>query len=228
MKRVLLSIAVLLSSLTAFAQMEIIPMDWAVIKEIVAEAPEEVRDLAQRLAAPELDTTLTFNDRVIAFYGQSILSDGKESSLVSQVSRLYSQEDYAGALGKAQEALDINPLNIRVLDLAANSAYMLCQAGDTTHTMDEAKLFFHREMRLLNTIAITGVGSEELPFCVTSVADEYDFMQTYLELYEYESQALVGNCDVFTLKTGSKYYEEKTIWFDASRPLELLAKELGQ
>ena len=227
MKRLLLSAAVLFSCLAAFGQREIISMDWDVVKDIVREDPDGVRELVSRLSAPTLDTTLTYNDRIIAFYGQSLLSEGREAALVDDMSKLFSKEDYANALIKAREALAVNPLNLRALDRAGMCIALLIESGDTS-SKDEAKLYFNRAMRIYNTIAMTGLGDEEYPFCVTSVADEYEFMRNYLELYEYESQALVGVCDVFTLKETSEYYSDKKIYFDATRPLEMLAKALGQ
>ena len=227
MKRLLLSAAVLFSCLAAFGQREIISMDWNVVKDIVREDPDGVRELVSRLSAPTLDTTLTYNDRIIAFYGQSLLSEGREAALVDDMSKLFSKEDYANALIKAREALAVNPLNLRALDRAGMCIALLIESGDTS-SKDEAKLYFNRAMRIYNTIAMTGLGDEEYPFCVTSVADEYEFMRNYLELYEYESQALVGVCDVFTLKETSEYYSDKKIYFDATRPLEMLAKALGQ
>lgn len=227
MKRLLLSAAVLFSCLAAFGQREIISMDWDVVKDIVREDPDGVRELVSRLSAPTLDTTLTYNDRIIAFYGQSLLSEGREAALVDDMSKLFSKEDYANALIKAREALAVNPLNLRALDRAGMCIALLIESGDTS-SKDEAKLYFNRAMRIYNTIAMTGLGDEEYPFCVTSVADEYEFMRNYLELYEYESQALVGVCDVFTLKETSEYYSDEKIYFDATRPLEMLAKALGQ
>ena len=129
---------------------------------------------------------------------------------------------------KAKEALAVNPLHLRALERAGMCIALLIDSGDTSYSMDEAYLYFDRAMRIYNTIAMTGLGDEEYPFCVTSVADEYEFMRNYLELYEYESQALVGVCDVFTLKETSEYYSDKTIYFDATRPLEMLAKALRQ
>ncbi len=228
MKKLILSLAVMFSCLAAFGQREIISMNWDVVKEIVKEDPDDVRELVSRLSAPTLDTTLTYNDRIIAFYGQSLLSNGKEAALVDDMSKLYSQKDYVNALGKAREALAINPLNLRALDRAGMCIALLIESGDTSYSKDEAKQYFNRAMRIYNTIAMTGLGDEEYPFCVTSVADEYEFMRNYLELYEYESQALVGFCDVFTLKETSEYYSDKKIYFDATRPLEMLAKALGQ
>lgn len=227
MKKLILSLAVMFSCLAAFGQREIITMDWDVVKDLVKEDPDGVRDLVSKLAAPTLDTTLTNNDRIIAFYGQSLLSEGREAALVDDMSRLFSKKDYANALIKAREALAVNPLNLRALDRAGLCIALLIESGDTSYSKDEAKQYFSRAMRLYNTIAMTGSGDEEYPFCVTSVADEYEFMRNYLELYEYESQALVGFCDVFTLKETSEYYSDKKIYFDATRPLEMLSKALG-
>lgn len=227
MKKLFLALAVLLSSLTAFAQREIITVDWDVIKEIVKESPDDVRDLVRRLSAPTLDTTLTYNDRVVAFYGQALLSNGKEESLVGDMSRLFAQKDFANALVKAKEALEINPLNLQALDRAGTCIALLRESGDESYGVDEARRYFSRAMRIYNTIAVTGLGDAEYPFCVTTVADEYEFMRNYLELYEIESQALVGSCDVFTLGEASKYYSDEKIYFDATRPLEKLNSLFG-
>ena len=219
--------AVLFSCLAAFGQREIITVDWDNIKEIVAKKPDEVRELVKRLSAPTLDATLTYEDRIIAFYGQSLLSSDKERDLVYDASKLFSKGDFMNALAKAKEALAINPLNIQALDRAGRSIYELIDAGDKSYTKDDGKQYFNRAMRLFNTIAMTGDGSKDHPFCVTSVADEYEFMHNYLELYEFESQSLVGNCDVFILSETSKYYSNKELYFDATRPLEILSQALG-
>ena len=227
MKKLLLSVAVLFSCLAAFGQRDIITMDWDVVKGIIKDNPNKVKELVERLSAPTLDTTLTYQDRIIAFYGQSLLSNGKEKTLVDDASKLYSKEDYVNALAKAKDALAINPLNIRALDRAGSSIIGLIAAGDATYTKKDAKQYFNRAMRLFNTIAMTGDGSKNYPFCVTSVSDEYDFMNNFLELYEFESQSLVGNCDVFILSETSKYYSNKELYFDATRPLEMLTQALG-
>ena len=218
---------VLLSCLTAFGQREIITMDWDVVKGVVKEYPDVVKQLVTRLSAPTLDTALTFHDRIIAFYGQSLISDGQEEELVDEASRQFSKKNYAEALVKAREALTINPLNLVALDRAGRCIALMIESGDTSCNPDEARQYFNRAMRIYNTIAMTGVGNKEYPFCVTTVADEYEFMRNYLELYEYKEQALIGLCDVFTLKETSEYYSEEKIYFDATRPLEHLTQALG-
>lgn len=227
MKKFFLVLAVLFSSLSAFAQREIITVDWDTIKKIVKESPDGVRDLVRRLSAPTLDTTLTYNDRVVAFYGQSLLSNGREELQVGDMSRLFAKKDFANALAKAKEALEINPLNLQALDRAGTCIALLRESGDESYSVDEAKQYFSRAMRIYNTIAMTGLGDAEYPFCVTTVADEYEFMRNYLELYEIEGQALVGYCDVFTLGEASEYYSDKKIYFDATRPLEKLNSLFG-
>ena len=50
MKRYFLSILVLLSCFSAFGQREIIVMDWDVVKDIVKEDPDDVKQLVSRLS----------------------------------------------------------------------------------------------------------------------------------------------------------------------------------
>ena len=148
MKKFILSLAVMFSCLAAFGQREIISMDWDVVKDIVREDPDDVRELVSRLSAPTLDTTLTYNDRIIAFYGQSLLSDGREAALVNDMSELFSKDDYANALIKAKEALAVNPLNLRALERAGMCIALLIESGDTSYSEDEAYLYFDRAMRI--------------------------------------------------------------------------------
>lgn len=96
------------------------------------------------------------------------------------------------------------------------------EAGDTAYTDSDLELYVMREIKLLSTIAKTGDGSEEYPFCVTNVDDEYDFMRTYLRLSRFGGQALVGRCDVITIAEQSEYYKADKIYFDATRPLEIM------
>lgn len=203
-------------------QREVIPVDWKEIKAIVKENPDAVRELVSKLCAPKLDATITYKDRIIAFYGQSLLSNGVEQSLADEASKLLSQRRYADALAKAEEALTINPLNLVALDRAGTAMHMLIETGDTSFTRNDVIRYFDVAMRIYDTIAITGLGNEEYPFCVTSVADEYEFMRNYLEIYQIEQQALIGVCDVFTLSQTSEYYSDKELYFDATRPLERL------
>ena len=57
---------------------EIIPVNWEQIRKEVDKNPQKVKDLVARLSAVNLDTTLTYQDRILAFYGQSFLTKDKE------------------------------------------------------------------------------------------------------------------------------------------------------
>ena len=204
-------------------QREIIPVDWKELDMIVRNDPDRVRNYVNRLSEVTLDRSLSYHDRIIAFYGQALLTNGTEQSLANEASRLYQEKDYANAFKKAKEALEINPLNLSALNIAGSSIVMLMESGDTSVTSDDAMYYFNVAMRIYNTIAITGYGNEEHPFFITTVADEYAFVRNYLEIYKIEGQALINHCDVLTLGETSQYYSDPKIYFDASLPLKKVA-----
>ena len=211
----------------AHAQQEIFPVDWKEIRSIVKKDPERVRELVRRLSAPERDTTLTVQERIVAFFGQSLLTNDSEEPKVHDMYEAYRAGRYAEALALAEEVLAINPVHAEALFMAAYAIAGMLESGDESRTRDEGQLFYNRGIRALGAIAWTGNGSEEHPFCVTKVSDEYCFMRYYLELWRYDAQRLVGTCDVFDLTEGSEYYTAPQIWFDASRPLEITSALFG-
>lgn len=227
MKKGLLIFALLgLGSLANYlSARDIIPVNWASIEAIATTKPDSVKSLVKRLSAPELDKTLTWEERILAVYGQSILSESSEESLADKAVDAYNQENYKAAITFAKNALNINPMNVSALHICKNSIAALVKSGDTTYTMDEGQVFHNREMRIYNTIATTGDGSADYPFYTTCVSEEYYFMRHYLDLWEYSEQALEGQCDRFTLKETSEYYSDKVIYFDTSRALMIEHKE---
>lgn len=202
---------------------ELLPVDWKQIRNEVKENPQHVKDLVTRLSAENLDTTLTYQDRILAFYGQSFLSNDEEDALRIDMNKLEEKGALEECLAIAKKMLDINPLNLNALNTAGHVLYAM--AKDSTHysgvTLEDAKPFFRREMRIYNTIAMTGDGSEEHPFYVTKVSDEYCFMRFYLDLWEYKTQTATACCDVFDLGESSEYYSEPKIYFEITRVYEL-------
>ena len=224
MKHLYAIILMLLISTNIIAQeREILPVDWKQIKEEVNKNPQKVKDLVARLSATKLDTTLTYQDRILAFYGQSFLTNDKEESLKNE---MYKQKDKGlmkKSLETAKKILEINPLNLEALNHAGQILYAM--ASDSTSnsgiTKEDAKSYFNRAMRIFNTIAMTGDGSSKHPFYVTKVSDEYCFMRFFLDLWEYKMQAATSCCDVITLKGTSKYYNQPQIYFEITRVYEL-------
>ena len=79
----IITLLALLSGTIAYAQRVILPVDWKELKKVVSDEPELVKSLVERLTATKLDSTLTYNDRIIAFYGQALLSNNEEDSIGS-------------------------------------------------------------------------------------------------------------------------------------------------
>ena len=224
MKHLYALIFLLLVSTNIIAQeREILPVNWKQIKEDVNKDPQKVKDLVARLSATSLDTTLTYQDRILAFYGQSFLTNDEEEKLKI---KMYDQKDkghITESLETAKKILEINPLNLEALNHAGQILYAM--ANDSTAnngiTKEDAKQYFNRAMRIFNTIAMTGDGSDKHPFYVTKVSDEYCFMRFYLDLWEYQMQAATSCFDIITLKKNSKYYNQPKIYFEITRVYEL-------
>ena len=224
MKHLYTLIFLLLVSTNIIAQeREILPVNWKQIKEDVNKDPQKVKDLVARLSATSLDTTLTYQDRILAFYGQSFLTNDEEEKLKI---KMYDQKDkghITESLETAKKILEINPRNLEALNHAGQILYAM--ANDSTAnngiTKEDAKQYFNRAMRIFNTIAMTGDGSDKHPFYVTKVSDEYCFMRFYLDLWEYQMQAATSCCDIITLKKNSKYYNQPKIYFEITRVYEL-------
>lgn len=221
MKKFILSFLLFSFSLVSYAQREIVPVNWEEIKKVVAESPDSVKTLVTRTI--QKDTTLSIHEFILAFYGQSIISKGKESELVFDCLGLFSGGDYKEALLKAREALAINPLSIKALEVAGMSILILIKSGDPSYSADEANDYYVRESALLYTISRTGDGSKEHPFYVTSLPDEYVFMTSGLGVKKIIGQSSYDfRYDIFTLGKKSKNYSKKEVWFDVSRHFEYL------
>lgn len=220
-KTLFVSLVALLCVATASAKPEFYPVKWKKIQSIAQKDPGRIEALAERLTASRPDTTLTMPERILAFYGQSYLTEDREESLVREMQKSYGEDRYAEALAKADEVLEINPLNLEALFTAAMSIGLMRHYGDETYSQSDGQAYFNRGYFLLETIAATGDGSEKHPFCVTKIRDEYNFMYFYFDLERILSQALVGHCDVFELDGGNEKYSAPKIYFDVTRVLEI-------
>ena len=224
MKQLFLLMTFLLMPLTLLAQeeREMIPVDWKEVKKVAEQDPQRIKNLVERMSAEKLDTTMTWQERILAFYGQSYISPISDTNEGPDLDKLMNEKKYEECLSSSKEVLKKNPLSIKALQLAAYSiVYML--RDSTQHydvSKEEGQIYYNRMFRIFNTMAITGDGSKEHPFYVTSVSDEYMFMRYYLELWQISKQTMTANCDVIELKETSKYYSKKEIYFEITRVLE--------
>lgn len=224
MKQLFLLMTFLLMPLTLLAQeeREMIPVDWKEVKKVAEQDPQRIKNLVERMSAEKLDTTMTWQERILAFYGQSYIAPISDISEGMDLDKLMNEKKYEECLSSSKEVLKKNPLCIKALQLASYSiVYML---RDSTHHYDvskeEGQIYYNRMFRIFNTMAMTGNGTKERPFYVTSVSDEYMFMRYYLDLWNISKQTLSDNCDVIELKDTSKYYSNKEIYFEITRVLE--------
>ncbi len=221
----LAAFVLLLMPLTILAQEdhEIIPVNWKEVKEVAVNDPQRIKDLVTRLSATMIDTTMTWEERILAYFGQSYLTPKTELTEGRNLDKLLNEKKYEECLTGAKDLLKKNPVSIEGLFNAAFSiSYML--KDSTNHhdvTLEEGQVYYNRMLRILNTIAVTGDGSEEKPFYVTAVSDEYTFLRYYLDIWNISKQFLVGTCDVFELGETSIYYNRKQIFFEITRVLEI-------
>lgn len=216
----------LLMPLTVNAQEEdrmIIPVDWKEIKDVADKDPERIRNLVARMAASELDTTMTWNERILAYYGQSFLTPFTESDDGRNLDVLMKDGKYEECLEGARELLKKNPVSLKALFNAAFAIAYILKDSTAQHCVsrEEGQVYYYRMQRIFNTIAITGDGTEEQPFYVTAVSDEYLFMHYYLEIWEFERQFMTSHCDGFDLKESSQYYSRPQLFFEITRVLEI-------
>ena len=68
---------------------------------------------------------------------------------------------------------------------------------------------------------MTGDGSKEHPFSVTSVGDEYNLLQFFFGIFKVNGQSVVGTCDRLVLGETNKNYSSPDIYFDVKRVFEI-------
>ena len=226
MKKLLFTLLLTCMVGVCHAERELFPINWDNMEKIAKAQSDSVRALAVRLSADTLDRSLTWEERRLAVYGMGILNPQLNLKKAAYDGNEYYREGkYEEALECAKTLLKDNPLNTNALSLAERSILQMVKAGNKKYTKSNAEIYYLRAQRVYNTIATTGNGSEDYPFHVTEVPEEYNFMRYYLEIWEYSGQKLVGTCDVITLSETSQYYNAETVWFDATWPLTVLQRE---
>ena len=225
MRQLLVSVFILFISATSLAQnvREIMPVDWNEVQKTAQNDPQRIRDLVARLSADEIDTAMTWNERIFAYYGQSYFTPMTELFEGRELDKLFNEKKYEECLAGAKELLKKNPLSLKALSNAAFSISRMVKdsANCVNVSLEEGQMYYNRMQRIFNTIATTGEGTKEDPFYVTAVSDEYLFLYYYLDIWKVASQSLVGNCDLLELKEKSEYYDRPQIYFEITRVLEI-------
>ena len=207
--------------MTAQQKKEFVPVDWEFVKKEATENPERIKDLVARFSMQKKGKPLTDTEKILAFYGQSYLTNDKEDDLyMFEMYDLRKAGKNEECLALTRKMLEINPLNLDALTTAYH--ILFSQEKDST-SMKEAMDYGTRSRFIFWTMLLTGDGSAEHPIDVTKISDEYNFMRHYLNIWKIKMQEFDGKCDILTLDGKSMRYDRPQIYFNTKRVSELIS-----
>ena len=223
--RKLFAFMLLLLSLAVSAQTDktFMSVNWDKIKAEVNVNPQHVQQLVDILINVDADTTLTAEDKILAVYGRTYLNNGRDMFMELDMSTARNEGKFDVAATLADKVLASNPLNTNAIVSKIYHFRKLSTTEPDKSWMlsDSLKVYSVRLSRILDTIFMTGDGSKEHPFSVTTVGDEYNFLYFFLGLLEVNSQMLIDRCDRLVLGKTNDVYSSPEIYFDITRVLEI-------
>lgn len=198
-------------------------VNWDKIKAEVNVNPQHVQLLVDILINVDADTTLTAEDKILAVYGRTYLNNGRDMFMELDMSTARNEGKFDVAATLADKVLASNPLNTNAIVSKIYHFRKLSTTEPDKSWMlsDSLKVYSVRLSRILDTIFMTGDGSKEHPFSVTTVGDEYNFLYFFLGLLEVNSQMLIDKCDRLVLGKTNDVYSSPEIYFDITRVLEI-------
>ena len=205
------------------AEYETYRITWSEISALVENNPDSIKSLIDRAALG--DTTLRTKELLVAYMGKSFFGASPFSESRDARSAL-NEEKIDSAMVLIEQAIKRNPLS-----LSNNYYYVVCALTQNPQISDyqamqqdeNLKLAVARFNLLLEAIYYSGNGSQEYPYKVTCVDDEYTFMSQGLDLPRPTNQSLTKDGhDMFKLPAhSSTRYTGLEIHFDATRILQL-------
>lgn len=205
------------------AEYETYRITWSEISALVENNPDSIKSLIDRTALG--DTTLRTKELLVAYMGKSFFGASPFSESRDARSAL-NEEKIDSAMVLIEQAIKRNPLS-----LSNNYYYVVCALTQNPQISDyqamqqdeNLKLAVARFNLLLEAIYYSGNGSQEYPYKVTCVDDEYTFMSQGLDLPRPTNQSLTKDGhDMFKLPAhSSTLYAGQEIHFDATRILQL-------
>ena len=205
------------------AEYETYRITWSEISALVENNPDSIKSLIDRTALG--DTTLRTKELLVAYMGKSFFGASPFSESRDAISAL-NEDKIDSAMVLIEQAIKRNPLS-----LSNNYYYVVCALAQNPQISDyqamqqdeNLKLAVTRFNQLLKAIYYSGNGSQEYPYKVTCVDDEYTFMSQGLDLPRPTNQSLTKDGhDMFKLPAhSSTLYTGQEIHFDATRILQL-------
>ena len=205
------------------AEYETYRITWSEISALVENNPDSIKSLIDRAVLG--DTTLRTKELLVAYMGKSFFGASPFSESRDARSAL-NEDNIDSAMVLIEQAIKRNPLS-----LSNNYYYVVCALAQNPQISDyqamqqdeNLKLAVARFNLLLEAIYYSGNGSQEYPYKVTCVDDEYTFMSQGLDLPRPTNQSLTKDGhDMFKLPAhSSTLYTGQEIHFDATRILQL-------
>lgn len=223
--RKLFAFMLLLLPLVVSAQTDktFMSVNWDKIKAEVNANPQHVQQLVDILINVDADTTLTAEDKILAVYGRTYLNNGRDMFMELDMSKARNEGKFDVAATLADKVLASNPLNTNAIVSKIYHFRKLSTTEPDKSWMlsDSLKVYSVRLSRILDTIFMTGDGSKEHPFSVTSVGDEYNLVYFFFGIPKVNSQMVVGSCDRLVLGETNANYTSSDIYFDVKRVFEI-------
>lgn len=206
--------------------------NWQSVADIARNAPDSIRNIVKAMTDEGTTRCISLEEAFLGYAGQTYFTDNKRLEILLANAR---DSAYAGnadsAIAIYRRALQLNPLCLGAL----YNAYMLISnciedstSGGARYTAIEANQYAKMAAKLLRLIESTGDGTEEHPFAVTRVEDEYLLMVVVLKIKtsaQYLMSGMKPPCDLFDVAETSEAYPRDKIYFDITRVLEI-EKEL--
>ena len=223
--RKLFAFMLLLLPLAVSAQTDktFMSVNWDKIKAEVNANPQHVQQLVDILINVDADTTLTAEDKILAVYGRTYLNNGRDMLMEFDMSKARNKGKFDVAATLADKVLASNPLNTNaIVSKIYNFRLLVNKEPDKSWMLsDSLKVYTVRLSRILDTIFMTGDGSKEHPFSVTSVGDEYNLVNFFFGILKVNGQMVVDGCDRLVLGETNENYTSSDIYFDVKRVFEI-------
>lgn len=194
-------------------------VDYKEIEDYVKDNRSDYDALVGRFVSA--DTTLTNDEIAKIYYGNFFTGNFSPYATNDGVNKAFKNKDYAKAFKMSQKLLKSNPVALDILQIYLVSSKALNKEVEASN----AQIRFNQ---IVSMILDSGEGSEESPFKVICIADEYAILRTAYRIKEFKGQALTNNlCDKMTVVLKGNE-TPVSIYFDISLPFKELSKALKQ
>lgn len=223
MKRLLLTvIAIMLSGFVAFAQNAAESDESIDLKSIkrIAKKKEPYRTLVKRFE--KADSTLTLNECMTIYFGTAYQKGYTgDYGINSDMDELFKNGNFTELYNICQERIAIHPTDLKT------TRYIWYAVMNTKgKESPENRLYLYRAYCMLHAIMKSGKGTEESPWIVITVKDEYELMN-FFNVKGMKSQALVKlngkSCDLIKFEK-CDIPDITQMYFDVSLPLNAVSK----